>query len=289
VLPAAAAGGWVPTSKVLVRPEQARGLVCHATVDKGEEGNKEPPSSRSPPRQLPEDDIDEGLIGSIGTWVLWAALIGYTLFLAPNQTPLRDSYFLEKLSGLGSDDGVSLNTILASLFLLERMFPLIYGALISPAAKNGNSLPAWPFLLSAVPFGSFALLPYFAMWEPSAEQIEVPPSPATMDPGLQLTESPLFAAALVAASGFLLAQISTAGGQQWYEFGRLFLESRLVHTAAVDVFTLTFALPFWIYTDADARGFKQQQLLPLLIVLPALGPALYLLLRPKVSAPARDA
>lgn len=40
------------------------------------------------------------LLGSLGLWALWAALAGYAFLVAPNQTPLRDSYFLEKLVGL---------------------------------------------------------------------------------------------------------------------------------------------------------------------------------------------
>ena len=93
------------------------------------------------------------------------------------QTPLRDSYFLEKLSGFGSDDGVVLNPILVSIFFLDRVLPPIYGALLSPSAKNGNWLPSWPFLYSAMLFGSFSLLPYFAMWEPSAESPKVSMNP----------------------------------------------------------------------------------------------------------------
>ena len=90
------------------------------------------------------------------------------------QTPLRDSYFLEKLSGFGSNDGVVLNPILVSVFFLDRALPPIYGALLSPSAKNGNWLPSWPFLSGAMLFGSFSLLPYFAMWEPSSDVPKVP-------------------------------------------------------------------------------------------------------------------
>ena len=99
-----------------------------------------------------------------------------------------------------------------------------------------------------------------------------PPRDADLSPVLRVTESPLFAGALILISGALLAEIGLASGQQWYQFGRLLNESRLVHVTALDLFTLTFSLPFWMYTDADARGLKQQQILPLLIALPVIGP-----------------
>ena len=65
---------------------QARRVSMRAGADKGDDregagtGDK-----RSGKGKLPEDDVDEGLIGAIGTWVLWAGLLAYTFYLAPNQ------------------------------------------------------------------------------------------------------------------------------------------------------------------------------------------------------------
>jgi len=231
------------------------------------------------------DDVDEGLIGAVGTWVAWAGLLAYTFYFSPNQTPLRDSYFLEKLLLQGIDDGVQLNVILTSLVaLIAGVFPAVYTALLTPAAKNGNSVPAWPFLAASIFAGSFALLPYFALWEPSKDTPQVPPPTDKLDAVTKVTESPAFAAALLVAAGVLLFRIGTAGEAEWYQFGRLWEESRLVHVTTLDFFVLTFATPFWMYTDASARGFKQEGLLPLFIAIPGVGPALYLLLRPRSSS-----
>lgn len=97
-----------------------------------------------------------------------------------------------------------------------------------------------------------------------------------MDVGLRITESPWFAAALLGLSGLFLFQFFSAGGDEWYQFGKLFEESRLVHMTTVDVITLMLALPFWLYNDASARGFKQQKLLPLFVALPGVGPGVTL-------------
>ncbi len=50
-------------------------------------------------------------LANIGIFGLWGGLLYYVFVLAPNQTPLRDSYFVEKLVGLGVDDGILINTV----------------------------------------------------------------------------------------------------------------------------------------------------------------------------------
>lgn len=55
------------------------------------------------------------LVGSLGLWALWGGLAAYTFLVAPNQTPLRDSYFIEKLVGLGANDGVQVGARQGSL------------------------------------------------------------------------------------------------------------------------------------------------------------------------------
>jgi hypothetical protein len=57
-----------------------------------------------------------------------------------------------------------------------------------------------------------------------------------------------------------------------------------VHVTTLDFMTLTALAPFWMQNDAEARKWGQrEQLLPLLSVLPVVGPAVYLLLRPKTD------
>lgn len=73
-----------------------------------------PPAASNGEQQQPRggDDGPEpsNLMSNAGLFLLWAALTGYAFFLSPNQTPLRDSYFLEKLVGLGVEDGVPVST-----------------------------------------------------------------------------------------------------------------------------------------------------------------------------------
>ena len=63
---------------------------------------------------------------------------GYAFFLSPNQTPYRDMYFLEKLTGLGENDGVQVNAVFTAICLMMGVWPCIYSALLIPSARSGN-------------------------------------------------------------------------------------------------------------------------------------------------------
>ena len=66
----------------------------------------------------------------------------YGFVLSPNQTPHRDMYFLEKLLGLGVDDGVKVNTVFTRLCWLMGVWPAVYASLLLPTAKSGNKVLA---------------------------------------------------------------------------------------------------------------------------------------------------
>lgn len=52
----------------------------------------------------------------------------------------------------------------------------------------------------------------------------------------------------------------------------------------IDFLTLSTLAPFWMSNDAALRKWdKQDSLLPALCVLPVLGPAIYLCLRPRAQ------
>ena len=68
----------------------------------------------------------------------FAAVYGFGL--SPNQTPYRDMYFLEKLVGLGADDGVKINIVFSNLCFLMGVWPAIYSSLLLPTAKSGNKV-----------------------------------------------------------------------------------------------------------------------------------------------------
>ncbi|KAF2292465.1 hypothetical protein GH714_023107 [Hevea brasiliensis] len=173
----------------------------------------------------------------------------YVFNLAPNQTPSTDEYFLRKLLNLKGDDGFEMNQVLVSLWYIMGLWPLVYSMLLLPTGRSSKSkIPVWPFLVLSCFGGAYGLLPYFVLWRP-------PPPPVEES---ELGKWPLN-----------------------------FLESKL--TAGIHIMSLDFTLlsafaPFWVYNDMTARKWfdKGSWLLPISLV-PLLGPALYLVLRPSLS------
>jgi hypothetical protein len=59
---------------------------------------------------------------------------------------------------------------------------------------------------------------------------------------------------------------------------------RFVHVTSIDFLTLTALVPFWMSNDAELRKWEpRDKLVPLLSVIPLLGPCIYLCLRPRAQ------
>ena len=128
-----------------------------------------------------------------------------------------------------------------------------------------------------------------ALWQPPAEPPELPPAAEELEgPGnlmLKGMESPLPGVLALAGALFCIGQAAAAGGASWAEFIGLLQTSRFTHVMSLDFLTLTSLAPFWMANDAELRRWEQRgTLLPLLSVLPVVGPALYLCLRPRASS-----
>ncbi|VVA98356.1 unnamed protein product [Arabis nemorensis] len=239
------------------------------------------------PEKTTEFSQDEGRdwSSSVLLFALWGALLYYCFNLAPDQTPTQDLYFLKKLLNLKGDDGFRMNQILVGLWYIMGLWPLVYGMLLLPTGRSKT--PAWPFVVLSFFGGVYALLPYFALWNP--------PSPPVSESELRqwplnILESKVTAGAtLLAGLGIILyAVVGNAG--DWKEFYQYFRESKFIHVTSLDFCLLSAFAPFWVYNDMTTRKWfdKGRWLLPVSVV-PFLGPSLYLLLRPALSETAAPA
>ncbi|KAL6646477.1 hypothetical protein ACP70R_018085 [Stipagrostis hirtigluma subsp. patula] len=213
---------------------------------------------------------------------VWAGILYYVFQLAPNQTPYRDTYFLQKLLNLKGDDGFRMNEVLVALWYIMGLWPLVYSMLLLPTARSSKSkIAVWPFLALSCIGGAYALIPYFVLWKP-------PPPPIDEDEvgkwPLNFLESKITAAVVFALGLGLIIYAGKASGDDWKEFIRYFRESKFIHATCLDFTLLSAFSPFWVYNDMTARRWKNGSwLLPLALV-PFVGPSLYLLLRPSLSS-----
>ncbi|KAF6153806.1 hypothetical protein GIB67_001039 [Kingdonia uniflora] len=260
---------------------------------------------------------------SILLFGLWGVLMYYVFNLAPNQTPelsnfvitaaglicsgntvattkysavntqvnnartavntqSRDMYFLEKLLNLKGDDGFKMNEVLVALWYIMGLWPLVYSLLLLPSGRSSKSnIPVWPFLVLSCFGGAYALLPYFVLWRPPpppVEEAELGKWP------LNFMESKLTAGIMFAAGLGIITYAGLANGETWGEFYQYFRESKFIHVTCLDFTLLSTFAPFWVYNDMTARKWSEKSswVLPLSLI-PFLGPALYLVLRPRLS------
>ncbi|XP_004502115.1 uncharacterized protein [Cicer arietinum] len=245
-------------------------VICH------DSSNKESEVGRS---------VDEGgrdWTTSILLFLLWVALIYYVSFLSPDQTPSRDVYFLKKLLNLKGDDGFRMNEVLVSEWYIMGLWPLVYSMLLLPTGRSSKSnVPVWPFLTLSFFGGIYALLPYFVLWKPPPPPVE---ETQLKTWPLNFLESKVTALILLASGIGIVAYAGLAGEDVWKEFFQYCRESKFIHVMSIDFTLLSTLAPFWVYNDMTARKWfdKGSWLLPVSLI-PLLGPALYLLLRPSLS------
>ncbi|KAL6842450.1 hypothetical protein ACP4OV_027685 [Aristida adscensionis] len=228
---------------------------------------------------------------------VWAGILYYVFQLAPNQTPYRDRYFLEKLLNLKGDDGFRMNEVLVSLWYIMGLWPLVYSMLLLPTGRriaemiektavmravfSKSKIPVWPFLVLSCIGGAYALIPYFVLWKP-------PPPPIDEDEigqwPLKFLESKITAGVVFALGLGLIIYAGKASGDDWKEFIRYFRESKFIHATGIDFTLLSTFAPFWVYNDMTARRWKKGSWLVSLALIPLVGPSLYLLLRPSLSS-----
>ncbi|XP_042445242.1 uncharacterized protein LOC122030145 isoform X2 [Zingiber officinale] len=148
--------------------------------------------------------------------------------------------------------------------------------------RSRSKVPVWPFLVASFFVGAYALIPYFVLWKPPPPAVEE--EELTNWP-LNFLDSKVTAMITIIAGLGLIVYAGLADGAVWMEFYQYCRESKLIHVTVIDFLLCTAFAPFWVYNDTTARGWmnKGSWLLPIALI-PLVGPALYVLLRPPLAA-----
>lgn len=148
-------------------------------------------------------------------------------------------------------------------------------------------IPVWPFVSASFGLGVFALMAYLCVWQPIEDEDISPPAPVELEEGfgkfaLKALESSWLPAVLLVGGGGLLSKALLSGVPMWNAYFQYYDESRFVHVMSLDFCALTALMPFFMGWDAEKRGWEDRERgVPILSCLPIVGPAVYLILRPK--------
>lgn len=220
-------------------------------------------------------------------FAVWISLIIYAFLFAPGSLGAQaDTDMVNTLISQPYPRPESVNPIWFTVWNTFVPVPAFLAALSAPTGR-GQRLPAAPFLFGSVFLGYFALGPYF-----STRTVRTDPV-TKGDLGWasqNIFENRLFGVALTALS---LSIPVTAGlfapefdlSTSVAGFADLVSESRFVAVASLDITIMSLLAAVLVGEDSKRRGWEDKSTLLTAgsILLPVVGPSLYLATRPSLD------
>ncbi len=205
----------------------------------------------------------------IALGLLWLGLSVYAFWLAPPDRPET----LDLILNMSTGKIAGINPLIVALFNLMGIWPLIYSA-VAIADGRGQKLWAWVFTAGSFAVGAFALLPYLALRSPN------PSFQGKKTWILKLLDSRFLGLAIAVGVGGLLTFGMTQG--DWGDFVTQWQTSRFIHVMSLDFCLLSLLFPLLLRDDMARRGLQNERIFWAVALLPLVGPALYLTLRPPI-------
>lgn len=207
----------------------------------------------------------------IALWALWAGFVAYATVLAPPDQPET----LTLIQDLSTGHWEGINPLVIALFNIMGVLPIIYSGLLFIDGRM-QKLKAWVFVLASFALGAFALLPYLALREPNQEFL------GKKGWLISLLDS-RWTWLLVAIGAFALVMYGSMQGD-WTYFVQQWRTSRFIHVMSLDFCLLTALFPIVLSDDMARRNLQNSAIFWLVSLIPLLGPAVYLTLRPPLKA-----
>lgn len=200
-------------------------------------------------------------------WVVWLGLVGYAFLGAPPDQPET----LELIQRLIRFQVDGINPLIVALFNLMGVWPGIYAGVLLTDGR-GQKIPAWPFVAGSFALGAFALLPYLALRRPYREWSG---SESWL---LRVWNSRILGAIwLVLTVGFLGYGLSQGSWSDWWQ---AFQTNRFIHVMSCDFVLLCLLFPLGLWDDMVRRRVHLTPWFALVSLVPMVGAAIYLTLRP---------
>ena len=200
--------------------------------------------------------------------LIWLGFIAYSFTLAPPQQPDTNDLILR----LSTGDWQGINPAVVALFNAMGIWPMIY-ACLALADGHYQKLAAWPFVVGSFGLGAFLLLPYLILRRPQPVAALGVPSP--------LLESRWTGGLLLLGAVLVMGYGLWAG--DWADFWEQWRSSRFIHVMGLDFCLLWGLLPTLLRDDMARRNWQSPWTFWLTTLVPLVGGAGYLLLRPGTS------
>ncbi|MFE4106609.1 DUF2834 domain-containing protein [Almyronema epifaneia] len=211
------------------------------------------------------------MVRQISFMLLWVGFSFYAFLLAPANQP--DTF--ELIQRLSTGDWAGINPLVVALFNLMGVWPLVYACVVLIDGQ-GQKLPAWPFVVGSFGVGAFLLLPYLALRQPQ------PTFTGEKSVLLKLVDARWLGVGLAIAAFGLLVYGWSRG--DWSDFVQQWQTSRFIHVMSLDYCLLWLLFPALLGDDMTRRGIGDRRWIWLLMLIPVLGAAIYLVIRPPLPS-----
>ncbi|MDB9421353.1 DUF2834 domain-containing protein [Microcystis aeruginosa] len=202
--------------------------------------------------------------------LLWLGFGLYAFLLAPPDQPDTMNLIIDLSTGKWQD----INPLIIALFNLMGVWPLIYTSLLIIDGRD-QKIIAWPFAFASFVVGAFAILPYLTLRQPNSNFT------GKKNLVIKLLDSPWLGVIALITAAILIAYGLINGN--WSDYWHQWQTSRFIQVMSLDFCLLTLLCPILLQDDLTRRGLKNPFLLPVISLLPLIGPAIYLIIRPRLG------
>lgn len=210
------------------------------------------------------------MIGKIALTLLWIGVGVYAFNFAPPDRP-ETFDLIQKLLVF---DIEGINPLVVALFNIMGIWPLIYSGVLFADGRM-QKVWAWPFATGSFAVGAFAILPYLILRQPNGDF-------AGKKGWVLKWFDSRWAGAIAALGAFALVVYGLTQGN-WGDFAQQWQSDRFIHVMSLDFCLLCLLFPLLLRDDMARRGIQDQRIFWAVSLLPLLGSALYLVLRPPLE------